>query len=146
MFNGWDVLMLIILLAVVLPLAYFGCKIGYEKLSTFWRIKLSARKLGIWDRGYVAKDTLGNRPRHDICHNWLRVGIYPRSTLAMRYCWLCRCTVFTAEDATPRIAAPEATVTRSENNVIEFAERRNTSFRRVSKAKNKPFGTDPSVA
>jgi hypothetical protein len=122
MFSGWDALivfMLLVALSIALSLTYFG----YKRLRIFVYSNLSARKLGVSDRGYVAKDALGNRPRHNICHNWVRGGVYPKSRPPMRFCWLCSCTVATSEEQASAFIAGEvpSTPPMQNENVYELA-------------------------
>ncbi len=56
--------------------------------ENFFRIKLSAHRIGLRDKGKIESDGDGNVTIHRLCNTRVRIGVL-KSKKSVSYCWRC---------------------------------------------------------
>lgn len=113
---AWSTVCFLIFLILLFSIAVL-------KLFPYYSIHISARRIGLRDKGYTGNEDDSSITVHDFCETRLRIGIDKQGT-ASEYCW--KCEYIFPDDPDPKEKEP-APVAYHDYTNIRFLKKTGTN-------------------
>jgi hypothetical protein len=120
---SWDFTFAVFMISVAVRVVW----IAVGDIVLYFKIKRSAKQMGLRDRGEVAEDKYKNQAVHDKCKRAVRIGI-PRNSIgkagSVRYCWQCKCQLGPdTYDSNGEVVAVDESAVEASSSVVPILDR-----------------------